>query len=1221
MRQVIGDASGKNRKIVIRGDHVKAARDTAGSCIELDTSQFAGEPGRLLRGRAARLWITAAFLATTWASETQGSPEARPAQADALTNTQHATAASNVDFGRPAGDFVFETVKPGRLGDRSVLVAQATTGDTEELRKALEQEHRRAELYERLLTLRKATAESARSNHASESEDADVQKSLQQVHDRLKQTLESGATRCKPLQGDQADGRLEQALAAAKRDIERQTALVVEANDNAAQLKRAADSGQADLRKSLQQERERAERLERDLAAAKREVETQTALATKANDDAAQLKQAADSGQADLRKSLQQERERAERLERDLAAAKRDVETQTALATKSNDAATQLKQAAESDTAELRNSLQQERERAEQFKQDLAVAKRDVETQTALATKANDDAAQLKQAAESDTAELRNSLQQERERAEQLKQDLAAAKRDVETQTALATKANDDAAQLKQAAESDTAELRNSLQQERERAERLKQDLAAAKRDVEMQTALVATESEEATRAKQAASDATALKKSLAQERERAAQLERDLAAAKRDAETQTALVAAESVEATRAKQAASDAAELKKSLAQERERAAQLEQDLAAAKRDVETQTALAAKAREEAGELKQTADNGAAELRKSLQEEQQNASALAQDLSTARAKIYAYEIQASKAGVETEDLKQTAESGAAELRKSLQEAQARGAQLEQDLAAARRDVEIQTALATKASPEPNQPKQVAENRSAELQNSLQQERERAAQLELDLAAAKRDAETQTALVATESEEATRARQAASDATALKKSLDQERERAAQLEQDLATAKRDAETQTALAAKAREEAGELKQTAENGAVELRKSLQEERQNASALAQDLSTARAKIYAYEIQASVASVETENLKQMAESGAAELRKSLQEAQARGAQLEQDLAAARRDVEIQTALATKASPEPNQLKQVAENSSMELQRSLQREPDRAEALAQDLSMVHTAIYAYEAQMRKTGDRAGFGQAESDTAEPQQTLVQEWERAARLQQALAAARREVETQMALAAKASAEATRLKQVAEDSSAGFLRSLQQERDKTARLARELASERKTNDAHSACGVVTAGQAVPDKQVEPRATKPVAPDEVTVGEVRIHSLLNREDAADVVKLVARANTLLGQGDVGSARIVLERAAETGSAQASFSLAETYDPLVLAKWQTYGTRGDAVKARDLYAKAQAGGIDEATERLDALNNYAPDRTATARDRQRNAPKRSR
>jgi TPR repeat protein len=81
-------------------------------------------------------------------------------------------------------------------------------------------------------------------------------------------------------------------------------------------------------------------------------------------------------------------------------------------------------------------------------------------------------------------------------------------------------------------------------------------------------------------------------------------------------------------------------------------------------------------------------------------------------------------------------------------------------------------------------------------------------------------------------------------------------------------------------------------------------------------------------------------------------------------------------------------------------------------------------------------------------------------------------------------------------------------------------------------------------------------------------------------------------------VTRASVLLGQGDIGSARVVLELAAETGNAQATFALAETYDPLVLRKWGAFGTLGDAAKARDLYARAQAGGIKEAREQSDAL-----------------------
>jgi curved DNA-binding protein CbpA len=81
----------------------------------------------------------------------------------------------------------------------------------------------------------------------------------------------------------------------------------------------------------------------------------------------------------------------------------------------------------------------------------------------------------------------------------------------------------------------------------------------------------------------------------------------------------------------------------------------------------------------------------------------------------------------------------------------------------------------------------------------------------------------------------------------------------------------------------------------------------------------------------------------------------------------------------------------------------------------------------------------------------------------------------------------------------------------------------------------------------------------------------------------------------VRLMARANLLLDQGNIGVARIVLERAAEMGSASALFALAETYDPAMLAAWRTFGTQGDAGKARELYARAFAGGIREAKDRL--------------------------
>ncbi len=90
----------------------------------------------------------------------------------------------------------------------------------------------------------------------------------------------------------------------------------------------------------------------------------------------------------------------------------------------------------------------------------------------------------------------------------------------------------------------------------------------------------------------------------------------------------------------------------------------------------------------------------------------------------------------------------------------------------------------------------------------------------------------------------------------------------------------------------------------------------------------------------------------------------------------------------------------------------------------------------------------------------------------------------------------------------------------------------------------------------------------------------------------------QDSPDVARLLARASALLNNGNIGAARIVLEHATATGSARASFALAETYDPLVLSTWGTYGTRGDPTRARELYAKAHAGGIKNAKERLNAL-----------------------
>ena len=257
------------------------------------------------------------------------------------------------------------------------------------------------------------------------------------------------------------------------------------------------------------------------------------------------------------------------------------------------------------------------------------------------------------------------------------------------------------------------------------------------------------------------------------------------------------------------------------------------------------------------------------------------------------------------------------------------------------------------------------------------------------------------------------------------------------------------------------------------------------------------------------------------------------------------------------------------------------------------MQKERERADAQAQDLSLTRSAIYAYEAQVRKAGDEAAeLRQAVASGAPLLRKSAQEArDRAERLEQDLATARRDLETQTALAAKASEEAARARQTAERDSAALRSSLQQERARAERLERDLALAQ-----GAAPNVVTIGSTAREEPVEAGAN-PIADPGPAAG-ARGDAQLNSEEAAVATGLVARASGLLRQGDIGAARIVLERAVEMGSAQASFSLAETFDPLILAKWGTYGTRGDAIKAQDLYAKADAAGIQEAKARFEAL-----------------------
>ena len=217
----------------------------------------------------------------------------------------------------------------------------------------------------------------------------------------------------------------------------------------------------------------------------------------------------------------------------------------------------------------------------------------------------------------------------------------------------------------------------------------------------------------------------------------------------------------------------------------------------------------------------------------------------------------------------------------------------------------------------------------------------------------------------------------------------------------------------------------------------------------------------------------------------------------------------------------------------------------------------------------------------------RANAAQAMAADAKPQRRALDEAQaRAAALASELAGTRREIETQAAQSQKAVDAATKQKQAAE-STIAELRESPQQRDRTEAIARDHATVQRTMEVR-----VTGGRSADSHVVRvTQAVKTAVTEPPKAAEA--------QGNAEAATLIARASALLGQGDIGAARIVLERASETGSARASFMLAETYDPAILTAWGAYGTRSEVTKARELYAKAHAGGIQEAKYRLNALH----------------------
>jgi hypothetical protein len=262
-------------------------------------------------------------------------------------------------------------------------------------------------------------------------------------------------------------------------------------------------------------------------------------------------------------------------------------------------------------------------------------------------------------------------------------------------------------------------------------------------------------------------------------------------------------------------------------------------------------------------------------------------------------------------------------------------------------------------------------------------------------------------------------------------------------------------------------------------------------------------------------------------------------------------------------------------------------------QVKQALQQDRDKTQKLVGELTTDLAQVkQALQQERDKTEKLAG--ELTTNLAEVKQALQQERDKTEKLADELTTNLAEVKQALKQTERQSAAFGDFLALERARNQGFAEQLAARRDATPGRSRygtaSLSSTPNPTQA-PATGKPAAPLSASNKPVMPAADKPAT---VAARPTAPEALGNPE----LARLISRASLLLSQGNIGTARIVLERAAETGSAPALFALAETYDPAILAAWGTFGTQGDVAKARELYAKAFASGVQEARDRLNAL-----------------------
>jgi hypothetical protein len=113
---------------------------------------------------------------------------------------------------------------------------------------------------------------------------------------------------------------------------------------------------------------------------------------------------------------------------------------------------------------------------------------------------------------------------------------------------------------------------------------------------------------------------------------------------------------------------------------------------------------------------------------------------------------------------------------------------------------------------------------------------------------------------------------------------------------------------------------------------------------------------------------------------------------------------------------------------------------------------------------------------------------------------------------------------------------------------------------------------------------TPKEPAPDNAPVPEVAAPTAQKPTASSEPRL-------TAAETAALLSRGDSLFSVGDVASARLYYERAAEAGNGDAALRLGETYDPTFLERAKLRAIKGDLKTAAFWYRRAKELGVAEA------------------------------